>query len=60
MDDKPLEILPFGRTREAQAALDHKREQGRRGFGGCLAMAVAVALLLAWLAGYVQGAFMHF
>lgn len=51
MADKPLEILPWGRTREQQEALDRKKAQGRRGVGGCMFMLVLVALILTYFAG---------
>lgn len=53
MDD--LEILPYGRTRAQQEALDRRKASGRRGWHGCLVQALAVALVLVWLAGYMAG-----
>lgn len=55
MDDKPLEILPWGRTAEQQEALDRKKLQGRRGWQGCLLYGVAFALVCAYCAGWMNG-----
>lgn len=55
MDDKPLEILPWGRTLEQQEALERKKRQGRQGFAGCLLYAVAFALVCAYCAGWMNG-----
>jgi hypothetical protein len=54
-DDKPLEILPWGRTLEQQEALDRKKQQGRSGVFGCLLYLVAFALFAAYCAGWVNG-----
>jgi hypothetical protein len=54
-EDKPLEILPWGRTRADQERLEVMREQGRRGLRGCLLQAVIVALILAYCAGWMDG-----
>lgn len=55
MDDKPLEILPWGRTAEQQEALERKKRQGRRGWQGCLLYLVAFALFAAYCAGWLNG-----
>lgn len=55
MDDKPLEILPWGRTLEQQEALERKKRQGRQGLGGCLLYAVAFALFATYCAGWLNG-----
>lgn len=55
MDDKPLEILPWGRTVEQQAKLDAKREAGRKGMHGCLFMAFAVTLWIVYAFGVMIG-----
>jgi len=57
MDDKPLEILPYGRTAEEQARIDRKHESGRHGVRGCLALAVAVVMAIVYVAGYVAARF---
>lgn len=57
MDDKPLEVLPWGRTLEQEQALQRKKAQGRGGFKGCLAIACAIAFVLMYLSGYVAGRF---
>lgn len=54
-DDKPLELLPWGRTREQQEALERKKAQGRRGAKGCLFLAVLFALFAVYVAGWVSG-----
>lgn len=54
-DDKPLEILPWGRTLEQQEALERKKRQGKQGVGGCLLYAVAFALVAVYCAGWMQG-----
>lgn len=55
MDDKPLELLPWGRTAEQQEALDRKKRQGRQGFAGCLFYLVAFAIFAAYCAGWMNG-----
>lgn len=55
MDDDGLEILPYGRTREAQERLEAKRAAGKRGGAGCLAIALLVALWLTYQAGWLAG-----
>lgn len=55
MSNKPLEILPWGRTREQQEALERKREAGRGGLRGCLAMMIGVACVIFYVTGYVAG-----
>lgn len=55
MSDKPLELLPWGRTAEDQAKLDRKKLQGRRGWQGCLLYLVAFALFAAYVAGWTNG-----
>lgn len=54
-DEKPLEILPWGRTLEQQNKIDAKKAQGRRGAKGCLFMAVLFALFAVYVAGWVSG-----
>lgn len=54
-DDKPLEILPWGRTLEDQERIDRKKAQGRDGAKGCLFMAVLFALFAVYVAGWVSG-----
>lgn len=56
-DDKPLELLPWGRTREQQELVDRKKAQGRRGWKGCLLQLVIIALIIAYAAGFVNGRF---
>ena len=55
VNDKPLEILPFGHTRETWAALEAKKQSGRDGMKGCLLIAVAFALLAVFAAGWMSG-----
>lgn len=55
MDDKPLEILPWGRTAEQQEALDRKKQQGRNGCAGLLFYLVAFALFAVYCAGWLSG-----
>lgn len=55
MDDRPLEILPFGRTAEDQAKIDAKKAAGRRGMHGCLFLAFLVALFFVFLWGWSVG-----
>lgn len=55
-DTQPLEILPWGRTKEDQERLDAKKAKGRRGWHGCLFQLVALALLAVFTAGYLSGA----
>lgn len=50
-----LELLPWGRTKEAQEALDAKKAQGRRGAKGCLFLAVLFALFAVYVAGWING-----
>lgn len=54
-DEKPLEILPWGRTLEDQERIDRKKAQGRGGAKGCLFMAVLFALFAIYVAGWVSG-----
>lgn len=54
MDD-PLEILPWGRTREDQAKLDRTKAKGKRGLQGCLLYAVAFALWAVFQLGLMMG-----
>ena len=54
-DDKPLELLPWGRTREQQEALERKKQQGRNGCAGLLFYAVAIALVIVYIAGWMAG-----
>lgn len=54
-DDKPLELLPWGRTLEDQERIDRKKAKGRSGAKGCLFYAVAFALFVVWVAGYESG-----
>lgn len=51
----PLEILPWGRTKDDQDRLDAKKRQGRRGWHGCLLQLVALTLLAVYAAGYLAG-----
>lgn len=55
MDDKPLEILPWGRTKADQDKLDRTKAQGRRGLQGCLLMAVMITLAIVYIAGWMAG-----
>lgn len=55
MDDKRLEILPWGRTKEQQDKLDTKRAAGQGGVRGCLAQALFVAILIAYCIGWITG-----
>ena len=57
MDDKPLELLPWGRTAEQQEEIDRKKARGRRGWHGCLLQLVLLALVIAYAAGFVNGRF---
>lgn len=54
-DDKPLEILLWGRTLEDQERIDRKKAQGRDGAKGCLFMAVLFALFAVYVAGWMSG-----
>lgn len=54
-DDKPLELLPWGRTLEDQERIDRKKAQGRGGAKGCLFMAVLFALFVVYVAGWMSG-----
>lgn len=54
-DDKPLELLPWGRTLEDQERIDRKKAQGRGGAKGCLFMAVLFALFAVYVAGWIGG-----
>lgn len=56
-EDKPLELLPWGRTIEDQEKIDRKKAQGRRGLQGCLLQLVLIALIIAYAAGFVNGRF---
>lgn len=56
-EDKPLELLPWGRTLEDQEKIDRKKAQGRRGWQGCLLQSVLIALIIAYAAGFVNGRF---
>lgn len=56
-DDKPIEILPWGRTLEDQERIDRKKQKGRDGAKGCLFLAVLFALFAVYVAGYVAGAY---
>lgn len=53
MDDKPLVILPYGRTAADQDKLDGKRARGKL---GCLIVLIQMAIVagflaLCWLVG---------
>lgn len=54
-DDKPLELLPWGRTRDQQEALERKKRQGRNGCAGLLFYFVAFALIAVYCAGWMAG-----
>lgn len=54
-DEKPLEILPWGRTLEDQERIDRKKAQARDGAKGCLFMAVLFALFVVYVAGWMSG-----
>lgn len=54
-DDKPLELLPWGRTLEDQERIDRKKAQGRGGAKGCLFLAVLFALFAVYVAGWMSG-----
>lgn len=54
-DDKPLELLPWGRTLEDQERIDRKKAKGRDGAKGCLFMAVLFALFVVYVAGWMSG-----
>lgn len=54
-EDKPLELLPWGRTLEDQEKIDRKKAQGRGGAKGCLFMAVLFALFVMYVAGWMAG-----
>lgn len=55
MDDRPLEILPYGRTLETQERLDRKKARGKRGARILGYMALIIVYWLAYLAGWMQG-----
>jgi hypothetical protein len=57
VDDKLVEILPYGRTREEQAAIDRNRELGRRGLKACLVQLIIVALIMVFAAVMVGRGF---
>ena len=54
MDDKPLELLPFGRTLEQQNAIDAKKARGLAGLHGCLLQAALFAFVAIICALYVR------
>lgn len=54
-DDKPLELLPWGRTLEDQERIDRKKQKGRGGAKGCLFLAVLFALFVVYVAGWMSG-----
>lgn len=54
-DDKPLELLPWGRTLEDQERIDRKKQQGRNGCAGLLFYLVAFALIAVYCAGWMTG-----
>lgn len=54
-DDKPLELLPWGRTLEDQERIDRKIQKGRDGAKGCLFLAVLFALFVVYVAGWMSG-----
>ncbi len=54
-ESERLEILPWGRTKEDQERLDTKKEQGRRGWRGCLLQLLLVAGFVIYTAGYLAG-----
>lgn len=53
--ERPLEILPFGRTLEQEGKLARRKEGGRRGLGLLLAFALAIVGILIYAAGFGQG-----
>lgn len=55
LDDKPLELLPWGQTREGLAKLQARKEAGRAGFRGCLFQLVAIALAIMYVCGWMAG-----
>lgn len=55
MSDKPLEVLPWGRTRDDQAKLDRTKVKGKRGLQGCLLYALAFAFWLVFQWGLMLG-----
>lgn len=54
-DEKPLEILPWGRTLEQQNKIDAKKAQARGGWHGCLFLAVLFAFFVMYVAGWMSG-----
>lgn len=54
-DDKPLELLPWGRTLEDQERIDRKKQKGSDGAKGCLFLAVLFALFVVYVAGWMSG-----
>lgn len=55
MSDKPLEVLPWGRTADMQDKLDRKKAAGKRGLNGCLFYMVAFALVAVFAWGWSVG-----
>lgn len=52
---EPLELLPWGRDRADQEALERKKQAGRNGAKGCLLQGIIIALFLVYCAGYMNG-----
>lgn len=46
-----LQILPWGRTREQQDAIDAKKREGRKGARGCLWQLLAIASFIFYAYG---------
>lgn len=54
-DDKPLEILPWGRSLEDAERLARKKQAGKRGAFGCLLYPFAFALVAMFAWGWSVG-----
>lgn len=55
MDDKPLEILPFGRTAEEQDKIDARVAAGRRGMKLTFWQWIALGFAMAYIWGWTDG-----
>lgn len=53
--NEPLELLPFGRTREDEAKLQAKKKAGRTGFKLFLWQGIILAMFLVYIAGWMNG-----